>query len=301
MAGSDFYGIHNTLLHYAGLPKIGSFPFAVQHGWQPGATRYEADTEPAEIWVWSERMRRELSAFYPPDRIRVTGSPYLYLDEIERPAAVRESLYVLPHSTHLDRIGFSHDDLRNLLISIGDADGSCDVLAYYLDVNQKLCETLSSTRSRIVVNGGLWSADFLQTVRRNLHLYKRVYFSDFGSAVLFARHEGLETTYANLSIRLDDSSCPYNEELRIAGGYDLTGAGQDTYQELGISHRLSRLEMRRLIIRGLRHKAFEDLCRGYARNLRNRFLDYRRHVRPNLALVRLHNEKLKSGRDYPSV
>lgn len=292
MAGSDFYGIHNTLLYYAGLPKMGAFPFAVQHGWQPGATRFEADAEPAEVWVWSNRMRRELSAFYPPTKIRVTGSPYLYLDKIERPAPVRESLYVLPHSTHLDRIGFSHEDLRSLLARIGDADGSCDVLVYYLDVNKRLCDTLSKTRSRIVVNGGLWSTDFLQTVRRNLYLYKRAYFSDFGSAVLFARHEGMQTTYVDLSIRLDDAACRYNEQLRAAGEYDLTGAGQDTDRELGSSHRLSPAEMRELIICGLKQQALGKLCRGYVRNLKNRFVDYHRHLHPNLALVKNHNETL---------
>jgi hypothetical protein len=291
MRGSDFYGIDNTLLRYAGLPRVGALPFAVQHGWQHAATRFEADGRPLEIWAWSERSREAMAAHYPRERIRVVGSPYLYLDALEEDSAAphRPALYVLPHSSHFARIGFSLGDLRALLAEIGATDGGCDVLAYYLDVNEALCATLRPTRSRILLNGGLWSRDFMQVFRRNIRLYERVHFSSFGSAILFARHEQRQTRYVELASRVVMSTNLHVDRLEAGSSYEPTGAGVDTRTELGVGKQLERREMRALILEGWRQGSPGGLAVRAGLNTFNRLRDHFCNVRPRMALAARHN------------
>lgn len=294
MRGSDFYGIQRTLLRYAHLPHLGVFPYSVQHGWQHAASGFEAGGNPLEIWVWSDRARNEMGTHYPLNRIRVVGSPYLYLDDHSDPVRekMRGSLFLLPHSSHMVRIGFSHDDLRNLLAHIGGVDGGCDVLAYYLDATTSLCAVLRSTGARMLVNGGLWSADFMSVFRQNIRMYERIYFSNFGSAVLFARHESRETRYVDLSSHVVASSNKYVDQLGKNSTYDPTGEGMDTGTELGIGQTIGSAEMRELVLQGLRRVPPRALMRHAVAFFRSMMVDHYNNVRPSLALAARHNALL---------
>lgn len=292
MNGADFYGIQHILLRHAGLPDYGVFPFSVQHGWQYAATRFEADAHPLEIWVWSERSRHAISAFFPIDQIRVIGSPYLYLEAVDPQPPSRSSLYVLPHSSHLARVGFSRDRLLQLLRDIGGDGMGCDVLAYYLDVNDELCQALRTVNSRILVNGGLWSVDFMKTLRRNIHLYEHIYYSGFGSAVLFARYERRQTTYIALDSQVESSSNKYVDRVSQESVFDPTGSGMDTDAELGVEHRTDSQKMREWILDGFRAIPSLRLASRAVNGVRARFRDYRMNVRPSLQLAERHNAEV---------
>lgn len=298
MRGSDFYGIDHTLLHYAGLQNYRGFPFAVQHGWQHAATRFEADGDPLEIWAWSDRACEGIAAYFPRNRIRVVGSPYLYLDSIEDEGAVpeRSALYILPHSSHFARIGLSLDDLKSLLSELAAADGGCDVLAYYLDVSEALCGALAATRSRVLVNGGLWSTGFLRTFRANIRRYRRVHYSSFGSAVLFARFEGRETSYIALESRVLASRNAYLDGFAGGPAYDPVGHDMDTARELGVASQIAREDMRALIQDGWRRARSDRLLFHTCNRWRHRLVDHAMRVRPSLSLAAVHNAALDSTR-----
>lgn len=297
MQGSDFYGIHNTLLRHASLPRLSVFPYAVQHGWQNAATGFETEGSPLEIWAWSERSRNAMKAFYPAEKIRTVGSPYLYLpDSPELPGnPYRRSLYILPHSSHFARIGFAQSDLERLLSSIVGTDGQCDVLAYYLDVTNELCNSLRSVNAKILLNGGLWSNDFMHTFRSNIRQYRKIYYSSFGSAVLFAQHERRATEYIDLSSSIVSSSNSYVDHLTNSdSAYDPRGQGMSTDAELGIEHKLEQAELKHLVVEGFKQNNTRKLLAKAYYSLRHRLSDYRAQVRPSLALAAEHNAAIDS-------
>jgi len=291
--GSEFYGIQNVFYAHAGLPGMGFFPFSVQHGWQHSSTKFEADGNPSAIWVWSERSKAEIGKYFALDKIRIVGSPYLYLPERlpchrSKPEG---ALYILPHSSHLARVGFSQDDLQRLLRSIQEHNGHCDVLVYYLDATPELCALLHGSGARILMNGGLWSTNFLNNFRENIHNYQRLYYSSFGSAVLFARHEGLETVYTALDSAVVQSSNSYLNDLNKEVAFDHEGQGWDVALELGVQYKLSGNEMRRLILDGLSLSEVFMYQRKMLSTLKNRATDYWRHVLPAKRLISAYNNE----------
>ncbi|MBN9410993.1 MAG: hypothetical protein J0H69_17755 [Burkholderiales bacterium] len=289
MRGSEFYGIQHVLYRHAGLLDLGVFPYSVQHGWQNVPTRFEADDDPVELWAWSERIADAMRGLVEPSRVRVVGSPYLYLPPSAGPAHRKGAVYILPHSSHFARIGFSYEHLMDLLADIRARAGGCDVLVYYLDVNPELCALFRSAGARILVNGGLWSSRFLHHFRDNIRRYRSLYYSSFGSGVLFARHEGLETVHVALESRLQDSSNPHLNAISTVP-YDPVGACWDTDLELGAAHVLAPQALRELILRGIREPVV--LRRGPRRwvgNLRSGVRDHWNHVRPVERMVRYYN------------
>lgn len=294
MRGSDFYGIQRVLSAHAKVPNPGFFPFSVQHGWQQSPTRYEADGNPLEIWVWSERIRAAIGSFFNADHVRVVGSPYLYLDKLaSRPAPIpNRALYLLPHSSHFAKTGFSLEHLKQLLSGIQDENGGCDVLVYYLDVSPQLSAFLRPIGVRMLSNGGLWSSDFLYNFRANILDYRRLYYSTFGSGILFAQHEGLETIHVPLESYLHQSRNDYVNELSATVPFDHQGHQWNCAEELGVPYLLSAAEMRELIRDGVDGTSFRAAQRQLLANLKNRTFDYFRFVRPALRLVDRHNREV---------
>ena len=291
MRGSDFYGIQRIFNAYAKAPHLGFFPYSVQHGWQQTPTRFEADGDPVEIWVWSHRIKGEIGKFFDPDRVRVVGSPYLYLDKLSaKPAPLPgRALYMLPHSSHFSKTGFSLDHLQELLTSVADENGACDVLVYYLDVRPELCAALRRSCSRILISGGLWSSDFLYRFRSNILPYRRLYYSTFGSGICFAQYEGLETIHIPLDSYLHQSENLYVNALAAKVAFDHRGQAWHFAEELGVGSMLGAEEMRLLIRRGISENSAVDIQRRLLGNLKNTVLDYFGHVRPAMRAVERHN------------
>jgi hypothetical protein len=295
LSGADFYGIQRVLLRYAGLPDLRAFPYAVQHGWQHAASRYEADHDPQEIWAWSTRIGRDMARYFPSERIRVVGSPYLYLPPLpsDRPAIGRDgAVYVLPHSSHFTKVGFLSANLLDLLSDIRRKEGRCDAMVYYLDVSPQLCALLKSANIAMVMNGGLWTSTFLENCRRNLRLYRCLYYSAFGSAVLFARHEGLQVFYIDLVHRLVQSENLYVNELQESSAFEPVGKDLEQDDEIGSRHVLPPDQLRSLIIRGMSQGPHVLLAKRACMTLFCQWRDYFRNVRSAEALVAGHNSGL---------
>jgi hypothetical protein len=288
--GSDFYGIQNIFCSYASVRYRGYFPYAVQHGWQIAATAYESVDAPAEIWVWSDRIRSEMSAFYDLARIRVVGSPYLYLPEIATPKEMRDAgIYVMPHSSHFAKIGFSNSDLIDLLTSLKRCHKDLAVLIYYLDVKRDVCELISRLGVRIVLCGGLWSRAFMHNFRRNVRSCARLYYSSFGSAVLFAQHEGVDVQYVPLYSRVDFSTNIHVNELAGIAAKVQAETEFDFKIELGVEKKLIHSECCELVERGYRSAPIGRAMKKVIANCKNTTFDYLQNLRPALGQIQKFN------------
>lgn len=290
MRGSDFYGIQNVFNRYAGLPSIDVFPYAVQHGWQPKATGYETSIKPLEIWVWSERSKENLSAYYPSEKIRITGSPYLYLKNNDSSGSGKKkkgAVFLLPHSTHHVKAVFSYNDLCDLINYYKKDFDTVDVLAYYLDVNEQLCNKVKSVGSIVLINGGIWSGDFLHVFKKNILKYKTLLFSEPGSATLFAGYEGLELIHVNLDFKYNNDSDRFVGQ-NLAPHYELAANfGNPDYirKELGVEYKLKCGEVRNMIFAGLLKSNWKSLF-AFRREFKvAQKKDYDENVLPTLKLL----------------
>lgn len=286
MRGSDFYGIQNIFCLYAGVFFRGFFPYAVQHGWQVKATGYESIDSPAEIWVWSERVKLEMTSYFDAGKIRVVGSPYLYLPPIAQQKEPRDvGIYVMPHSSHFAKIGFSNSDLANLLVSLKLRHDELTVLIYYLDVTHEICELMRRQGVRILLCGGLWSQDFMHKFRSYVRDSVKVYYSNFGSAVLFAQYEKVEVQYVPLNSRIEHSTNAHVNELTAVAAQVQSAIEYDFEVELGVGKKMDESECRELLVRGYRSAPKVRSAKKIIANCKNRVTDYLSNLRPALRLV----------------
>lgn len=286
MRGSDFYGIQNIFCTYAGVRWRGFFPYAVQHGWQIAATSYESTDSPLEIWVWSSRIKSDMSKFYDPDRIRVVGSPYLYLPRVVGTNKFESAgVYVLPHSSHFARIGFSNEDLKVLLLRLRARHSHLVLLVYYLDVTSKLCDLVKQLGLQMAVCGGLWSKDFLINFKKIISNSYRLYYSSFGSAVLFAQYDGIEVEYVPLFSRVEYSENAHVNELAASASLVQSDLRWDINLELGLDQKLSSSECRELISRGYKAVSFGQSLKKTVANIKNSSIDHLKNLAPALKKI----------------
>lgn len=294
MRGSDFYGIQRIFFNYSSFPVLDTFPYAVQHGWQPKATTYEASANPLEIWAWSKRSKENLSAFYPAEKIRITGSPYLYLkkpDKYFNKLDDDSAVFLLPHSTHHIEADFSYDNLCDLIITLKKKYSCIHILAYYLDVNAELCKKIKSVGSKILINGGIWSPDFLQKFKQNIKQYNTLLYSEPGSAVLFAAYEGLNTVYLDLDLKYKNISDQYSgTELKPYPQLAINFTDPAyIYNELGVDYVLPKKKMQKLILNGIKNSKFKELLRFRKQYRTSRKYDEINNLIPKLKLIESFN------------
>jgi hypothetical protein len=260
-SGTGFYGIRKTLLSYAKLPVWLPFPVAVQHGWQPFATPFEALGNPPEIWVWSEKIATEHSRFYPSNKIRVIGSIFCYvkrsLPKKTLPVNRCGSICIPPHSTHFVSMEYSVEKFAQALDGLGDEYKPITVMLYYLDMNTRTISEYEKYGFRVVSNGSLFDEAFLNNFIHNVYDKQHCIFSDFGSGVLFSADLGLNLVHMQIKSRsinrgdkylnLDDEAVSKSRLLRENYFQALDRELID--MELGKSYLLSPSELRRVILR----------------------------------------------------
>lgn len=257
--GSDFYGIKETILGYARLPKFLPLPVAVQHGWQRFAHAFEASARPPEIWVWSARLAKELEGFYPSNKIRIVGAFFYYLLETMRGElpikAQQGSICIPPHSSHLAKTEYSLERYIELLGQMGSELKPITIMLYYLDMDEHTVGIYEKAGFRVVSNGTLYDEKFLRNFITHVYDKKYCIYSELGSGVLYASELGLTP------VRIDVQSTPINrgnphitnEMFSATAGFDeeflRTMSESAVREEMGKQYVLAPQALRSLILR----------------------------------------------------
>ena len=256
--GSDFYGIKEILLEYAGLPKFLPLPVAVQHGWQFTAHAFEVSANPPEIWVWSDRIAKELEVYCPKERIRVIGSFFCYLLKNLPPDYMngekKGSICTPPHSSHLITAEYSVEKFSESLLNIPDDYKPISVMLYYLDMDDSIVKAYEDRGFRVVTNGSLFDHNFLLNFLGNIKGKKYCIFGELGSSVFFSAYCGLDIHAIDTPVTAINKGNPHvtNEMHRNFYQYsrEVLNEWNEDYllSELGCNHIYSRKELRNLIL-----------------------------------------------------
>lgn len=257
--GSDFYGIKEALLGYARLPTFLPLPVAVQHGWQRFAHTFEASAKPPEIWVWSERLARELESFYPSNKIRVVGSFFYYLLENTRrdlPVKVRQgSICIPPHSSHLARTEYSLERYIELLGQMGSKFEPITIMLYYLDMDEHTVRLYEKAGFQVVSNGTLYDKKFLHNFISHVYDKQFCIYSELGSGVLYASELGVTPVRINVESKPINRGNPYlkSEMFAATARFDeeflMTMSEATIREEMGKKYVLSPEAVRSLILK----------------------------------------------------
>lgn len=264
-SGTDFYGINEIFMNYAGLPGYIPLPVAVQHGWQYQPTTFEIDSNPPEIWIWSERMADLYSQKFPNHRVRVIGSFFCYIcNELKGrlPIVEKKGSIVIPnHSTHHIGVKYSAEEYAKLLNNLDEKYKPISVLLYYLDLNESTIQAYTKYGFDIRCNGSLYDSKFLYNFINNV--YDKEYFitpGDFGSATFYAMYLGLKpyifgpisSYYGSGAIYKRDIArikASENDELGLLRHIN-NNLNMDTVnQELGVDYLLPKKELREIILK----------------------------------------------------
>lgn len=257
--GGGFYGIKEILLSYAHLPKFLPFPVAIHHGWHRDVHNFEAIAKPPEIWVWSERIAKEMIRFYPKEKIRVVGSFFCYLMEsVKNELPEKEkigSICIPPHSTHFTKTEYPIDRFAQELDQLGDDFKPITVMMYYLDMDDHTVSVYANLGFNVVCNGNLFDENFLKNFIHNVYDKKYCIFSDFGSGAMYAGYLGLSLHHLELPSQFKNLGNPhvteeYNEaSLKFDKEFLPSINSASINEEMGTRNLLSSQELRRAILR----------------------------------------------------
>jgi hypothetical protein len=257
--GARFYGIKEIMLGYAHLPKFLPFPVAIHHGWHRDVHDFEAVAKPPEIWVWSERIAREMIRFYPRNKIRIVGSFFCYLMESIKnelpPKEKNGSICIPPHSSHFAKTEYSVDKFARALDQLGDDFKPVTVMLYYLDMDPHTVSAYKSFGFNVVSNGNLFDENFLRNFIHNVYDKKHCIFSDLGSGVIYAGYLGLNLHHLELPSQVKNLGNPHltKEYIETSFRFDkdflLSINSASINEEMGANHLLSPQELRRAILR----------------------------------------------------
>jgi len=276
-AGTEFYGINEIFMNYAGIPSYIPLPVAVQHGWQYQPTTFEIDSKPPEIWVWSKRMAELYSQAFPEFRVRITGSSFCYLyDELKKvePIVGRKGSIVIPnHSTHHIGVKYSAEEYAELLYNLDEKYKPISVLLYYLDLNKDTVSAYTKYGFDIRCNGSLFDSNFLVNFINNVNDKEYcIAPGDFGSGVFYAMYMGLKphqlgslSSYHGLDIVFKNDITRIksyeNDELGLRKKINNNLTLDMVKQELGVEYLLSKDELRKIIFNNYTPKVVYTLLK----------------------------------------
>ncbi len=260
-SGNDFYGIREIFLEYAGLPKWFPFPVAVQHGWQLVSTRFEQDSNPPEVWVWSSRIGADYLNNNNAKSVRCVGSPFVYLlrnINYSKEELLCGTICMPPHSSHFAKTNYSVDAYVNEIIKLGPEYEPFTVMLYYLDMTDDVVNLYKSYGFDVVCNGSIFDVDFLKNFIKNSSGKKYCISGMMGSGNFFCSIIGMKFINVNLSVNIVNEG---NKNLTeaffdkcnaaMAENLVVNRIDQDSFvrDELGVDFVMSRREMRWLIIK----------------------------------------------------
>jgi hypothetical protein len=280
-AGSQFYGIKRIFLNYAGLPNFFPFPYAVQHGWQATSTDFELDGKPPAILVWSKRIAGTYKQDKKDVKIITVGSFYIYVNDTENlsKGPKRGSILIVPHSSKNVKHKFSFDDLLKIILKIPEKYKPVSLLVYYLDLTPEFISFFSDFE--ILCNGNIDDQNFIYNFNANIDQFHTVFSDSINSATLFAGFRGLEIIFYSLQTEIVENSNIYftdsyfEKSDKILKDLFSTFNNKLLISELGFESKLSKLEMRKLIIKGYFNTIFikNFIYELFKNKRKNRFTD----------------------------
>jgi hypothetical protein len=283
--GNTYYGIGNILKNYAKLPFFIPLNFRIQHGIDffalyPSVKNYRCSLDfyvPADdecLFLMYSKIHADYLQRNGIMNVKAIGAPFIYLDAYihSKKTQKRRGTIVFPqHSTQNTDIYSNFDEYAEMLLKLPERYHPIRICMYYLDVQKGYSKPFLDRGFEVVCNGDLHSQNFLYRFIDNTIDFEYVSsnYLGFFSAPYYAIYLGLkyfeygpkvqyrfesteeQKNYSNDYI-LYINLRPY--EFPIEQVEDYERQKRIAYDELGVASRLSKAEMRKLLLSGMKRK-----------------------------------------------
>lgn len=277
--GNNYYGIGRILKHYAGLPLFSPINCHIQHGVkffnhypslkpiQDQVDFYISD-DPRCLFLINNEDYADFFRRHGIYNVKSIGSPVIYMDDylIKINSRIKEKKGTIAFpakGTHYVESLTNYREYAEMLAALPEKFKPIKVCMYYLDVRRGNDSPFREKGFQVVTNGHLLSQDFFynffshsstcEYATTNDVLSSPVYYSIYNGLKFFRygpkikqRSIGnLHKEYARERERADEI-CPYTFPIELCEDYERQR--EIAYQELGVKSKLSRKEMRSLLL-----------------------------------------------------
>ncbi|PWR76181.1 hypothetical protein ACKUB1_07335 [Methanospirillum stamsii] len=275
--GNTFYGIGNILKKYAGLPLFFPLNFRIQHGMvffdllnSPQSLKENTDFYISQdinckFLVFNEKLNKFFRNNYY-ENIRTIGAPIIYLEEYIKSKidSEKKGTIVFPHHgiEQIDVI-IDYNEYIEKLCNLPPKFHPITICMHYIDIQRGYANPFLENGFKVICNGNLRNPYFLYNFIDNCSSFEYVTTNKITSSALYyaiflglkgfiygpdSKMKSLSTLYSN-SVQEIIKDFPY--EFPITSVEDYQRQIEISQKELGVNIRLSKKEMRSLLIRGI--------------------------------------------------
>jgi len=265
--GNLFYGHTNIIREYTAYSSILPLPIGIQHGWLPLASKDDADVDSIlpELWVWSDRIKKEYDTLGLNKNIRVIGAPIIYIECEQNEGKEKKGTIAFPgHSSHCVDIIGDYEKYAEQLAGLSEEFHPITICLYYLDIAKGYSNVFERKGFKVVSNGDMLAKEFLYNFIDNVGKCKYATTNEISSACLYASYLGLKVFYYGLQFDYFNNSDPhhpngyvyvYKEALikELKEKWSFKNIGQYEQQrefakkELGVEHKKSPEELKDIL------------------------------------------------------
>jgi hypothetical protein len=288
--GNNFYGIGNILKKYAGLPWFIPLNFRIQHGvilfsifksledCAVNVDFYVPNEKSTVLLIFSEHY---IGYFHKQNmmNVRAIGAPIIYMDKfINRMKRIeRKGTIVFPnHSTHYTDCIADYDLYAEQLTELPSKFQPITVCMYYLDIEKRYDKPFRKRGFDIVSNGSLWCQEFLYNFISNVSGFEYATSNhNASSAAFYSIYLGLKYFRYGPAIEYklkDYYAEKYQKDYSImqnTHAYQFPIEQCENYQyqkeiadkELGVASKLSKAEMRSMILGAINAQFMKTYCK----------------------------------------
>jgi hypothetical protein len=275
--GNKFYGIGNILKMYAGLPLFFPLNFRIQHGMaffylfnNPLSLKeitdfYISQDKNCKLLTFNEKLD-EFFRNNHYDNIHAIGAPIIYLEDYIKSKVVLEKKGTIVFPQHgIEQIDviIDYDEYIEGLCNLPKKFHPITICMHYIDIQRGYANSFIDKGFKVICNGNLRDPYFLYNFIDNCSSFEYVTTNEINSSALYyaiflglkgfiygpnSKMKSLSTLYSN-SVQEIIKDFPY--EFPITSVEDYQRQIEISQKELGVNIRLSKKEMRKLLIRGI--------------------------------------------------
>lgn len=281
--GNTYYGIGCILKKYARLPILIPLNFTIQHGitifsvyssldeCKQIVNFYIPKNKDTTFLMFNEEY---LPYFYEKNifNVKAIGAPIIYMDEfIEQTKSKiteKKGTIVFPHnSTHHIDVKTNFTEYAKQLKELSSKFHPIKVCMYYLDIEKGYDKPFRDAGFEIIQNGNLWSKKFLYNFIRNVapfeyatsnnNMSSTCYYSIYLGLKYFRYGPSVEYNLKGKCADLYAQEYPILHDHENIFGFSIDDCENYEYQmqiannELGVNTKLSRKELREMILKAL--------------------------------------------------
>lgn len=294
--GNNFYGIGNILKRYAGLPGFIPLNFRMQHGisfWN----RYTSFDKSLDFVNFYKLHKKKgnmflifnedyLPCFHKENiyNVKAIGAPLIYMDDFIKKVKTRvnkrSGTIVFPHhSTHHFRPSTDFDNYAKQLTVLPKKFHPIKICMYYLDIEKGYDKPFKEKGFEILCNGRLDSQNFLYNFINNIITFEYAtsncksgsagYYSVYLGGKFFSYGPSFKsvpvTKYGECHQGRDFINyCPDDSySFPIENVDDYEHQRKIVNRELGIRSKLSKKEMRKMILGAINRQFLKMMVKIY--------------------------------------